>query len=73
MCECTIIGKRTQKPIEVPVLEEKFKFYIEFNGEKHELLDGIPVNGKIDYCAGFAIKEMHGCKKGWMLVFGEGI
>lgn len=71
MCECTLIEARTHKPIEVPVMEEKFKFYIEFNGQKHELLNGVPIVGTIDYCAGFAIENMYDCSAGWMFVFGK--
>lgn len=71
MCECSIIEKKTSKPIEVPVLQEKFKFYIEFQGKRHELLSEIPISGTIDYCSAYSIKKKHDCKSGWMIVFGK--
>jgi hypothetical protein len=71
MCECAIISSKNHKPIEVPVLKEKFKFFIEFQGKKHELLSDIPIAGTIDYCAAFSIKQQYDCKSGWIIVVGE--
>ena len=72
MCESKlIIDKKTTKPIEVPVMVEKFKFFIEFKGNKYELLSDFDLPGIINYAALHSLDDKFGVKKGYMFVVGE--
>lgn len=70
MCECNLLVERnTGEAIEIADDLHSFT-YVRY-GKRFQLLDGIKMNGTLNYAAAHEISDSHGVKRGYMFIVGE--
>ena len=70
MCDSVIVSRATGKPIEVQPAPHRL-VYVDHLGQRHELLSGIPMDGRINFAAAHRLTDQYGIKRGFMFVVGE--